>query len=67
MLKALVSGKMALDIFVFEGIVVNAPDGTGEWNRFCGRPMKDWVKDLSAVAGFTVAVGDCATCPGARR
>ena len=23
--------------------------------------MKDWVKDLSAVAGFTVAVGDCAT------
>ena len=24
-------------------------------------PLKDCVKDLSAVAGFTVAVGDCAT------
>ena len=41
MLKALVAGEMPLDIFVFEGTVVNAPDGTGEWNRFAGRPMKD--------------------------
>ena len=27
-------------------------------------PLKDWLKDLSAVAGFTVAVGDCATWGG---
>ena len=47
MLKALVSGEMPLDIFVFEGTVVNAPNGTGEWNRFAGRPMKDWVEDLA--------------------
>ena len=60
----LISGRTALDIFVFEGTVVNAPNGTGEWNRFCGRPMKDWVKDLSAAACFTVAVGDCATWGG---
>src|SRR6476620_9694048 len=33
MLHALVSGAMPLDIFVFEGSVVNAPNGTGEWNR----------------------------------
>ncbi len=26
--------------------------------------MKDWVKDLSAVAGFVVAIGDCATWGG---
>ena len=61
LLNDLISGRTALDIFVFEGTVVNAPNGTGEWNRFCGQPMKDGVKDLSAAAGFTVAVGDCAT------
>ena len=64
LLVALTSGKMPLDIFVFEGTVVNAPSGTGEWNRFAGRPMKDWVKELAAVAGYTVAVGDCATWGG---
>ena len=60
MLDAIVSGEIALDIFVYEGTVVNAPNGTGEWNRFCSRPMKDWVSDLAKVATFTVAVGDCA-------
>ena len=55
---------MPLDIFVFEGTVVQAPNGTGEWNRFAGRPMKDWVADLARVASITVAVGDCATWGG---
>src|SRR5579871_2973506 len=64
MLRALVSGAMPLDIFVFEGTVVNAPNGTGEWNRFAGRPMKDWVHDLSNVANYVVAIGDCATWGG---
>ena len=59
-----ISGEIKLDIFVFEGTVINAPDGTGEWNRFCGRPMKEWVKELSAVADFVVAIGDCATYGG---
>src|SRR6202789_1544633 len=39
MLRALVAGEIPLDIFVFEGTVVQAPEGTGEWNRFAGRPM----------------------------
>ena len=43
MLTRCISGAMPLDIFVFEGTVVNAPNGTGKWNRFAGRPMKDWV------------------------
>jgi uptake hydrogenase small subunit len=64
LLNDCVSGKTKLDIFVFEGTVVNAPDGTGTWNRFAGRPMKDWVKDLSKVADFVVAIGDCATWGG---
>jgi hydrogenase small subunit len=61
LLLDLTSGRKPLDIFVFEGSVVNAPNGTGEWNRFCGRPMKDWVKELSAVAAFTVPLGHSAT------
>ena len=50
MLRALVAGEIPLDIFVFEGTVINAPDGSGEWNRFAGRPMKQWVADLANVA-----------------
>jgi NiFe hydrogenase small subunit HydA len=64
LLNDCISGKTKLDIFVFEGTVVNAPDGTGTWNRFAGRPMKDWVKDLSNIADFVVAIGDCATWGG---
>ena len=59
-----VNGKIPIDILVYEGSVVNAPNGTGEWNRFAGRPMKDWLTDLSKVAAFVVAVGDCATYGG---
>ncbi|YAI82122.1 MAG: hydrogenase [cyanobacterium endosymbiont of Rhopalodia sterrenbergii] len=64
LLNDCVSGKIAVDILVFEGTVVNAPHGSGEWNRFAGRPMKNWLADLSKVAGFVVAVGDCATYGG---
>lgn len=56
--------KVPLDILVFEGTVINAPDGTGEWNRFAGKPMRDWVNDLADVAQYVVAVGDCATWGG---
>ncbi len=61
MLNDLVSGALALDVFVFEGTVVTGPNNSGRFNMFAGRPMKDWVHDLAAVAQFTVAIGDCAT------
>jgi len=63
-LRDCISGKILLDIFVFEGTVVNAPNGTGEWNRFAGRPMKQWMKDLADAAQYVVAIGDCATWGG---
>ena len=63
-LEDCISGALKLDIFVFEGTVVNAPNGTGEWNRFAGRPMKDWVRKLCDSADFVVALGDCATWGG---
>ena len=64
LLRDCISGKIPLDIFVFEGTVVNAPNDTGEWNRFAGRPMKQWMKELADVAQYVVAIGDCATWGG---
>jgi len=64
LLLALARGERPLDIFVFEGTVIRAPGGSGEWNRFAGRPMKDWVRELSRVSKYTVAIGDCATWGG---
>lgn len=64
LLRDCINGTISLDILVFEGSVVNAPKGTGEWNRFADRPMKDWLLDLSKAAKFVVAVGDCATYGG---
>jgi len=63
-LKNCISGDTKLDIFVFEGSVINAPNGTGEWNRFAGRPMKEWVRELCDAADIVVALGDCATWGG---
>ena len=63
-LGALAAGDMPLDILVFEGTVVQAPNGTGAWNRFAGRTMMDWLTDLSRVAGHVIAIGDCACWGG---
>ncbi|HJK98592.1 MAG TPA: hypothetical protein RMF84_15315 [Polyangiaceae bacterium LLY-WYZ-14_1] len=63
-LRDCVSGEISLDVFIFEGSIVQAPNGTGEWNRFAGRPMKDWVTDLCGAAAYVVAIGDCATWGG---
>jgi len=64
LLHGLISGAMPLDILVFEGTVVQAPNGTGQWNRFAGRAMKDWVGELAQVANHVVAIGDCASWGG---
>ena len=64
LLNRVIAGEIALDILVFEGTVICAPNGTGQWNRFAGRPMKEWVAELTRVANNVVAVGDCATWGG---
>ncbi len=60
----LAAGRKPLDIFVFEGTVILGPNGSGRFNMFADRPMKDWVKELSAQAGAVVAIGDCACWGG---
>ena len=59
-----VSGEVPLDIFVFEGSVIQGPDGSGKMNYFAHRPMIEWIKDLAGVARYVVAIGDCATWGG---
>ena len=60
-------GERPLDVFVFEGTVIEAPNGTGRMDMFADRPMKDWVTDLAKQAGIVVAIGDCACWGGIRR
>jgi uptake hydrogenase small subunit len=64
LLRSLASGELPLDIFVFEGTVIRAPNGSGEWNRFAGRPMQEWVRTFTQMSRFTVAIGDCASWGG---
>ncbi|NUM43454.1 MAG: hydrogenase [Anaerolineales bacterium] len=58
------TGKTPLDIFVFEGSVIQAPNKTGRYNYFAERPMMDWVRDLASQAQIVVALGDCACWGG---
>jgi len=64
LLNDILNGKVQLDILVFEGSIVQGPNGTGTMNYFADRPMKDWVLELSKVTGYFVAIGDCATWGG---
>ena len=64
LLNDILNGKIQLDILVFEGSLVKGPNGTGTMNYFADRPMIEWVKELSEVTQFTVAIGDCATWGG---
>ncbi|WP_108665032.1 hydrogenase [Euzebya rosea] len=58
------SGARDMDIFVFEGTVIEGPNGTGMMQTFADRPMKDWVDELAAAASIVVAIGDCACWGG---
>jgi hydrogenase small subunit len=63
-LRDCASGERQMDIFVMEGSVIEGPDGTGRYNLFAERPMKDWVRELAAQASIVVAIGDCACWGG---
>jgi len=57
-------GERQLDIFVFEGTVILGPNGSGRYDMFADRPMKDWVYELANQASIVVAIGDCACWGG---
>ena len=62
--KQYASGEKPLDVFVYEGTVMMGPDGSGRYDMFADRPMKDWVAELVEQATFVVAIGDCACWGG---
>ncbi len=63
-LERVIEGSMELDILVFEGTVMLGPNGTGRYDMFLDRPMKDWVAEIAPKANFVVAIGDCACWGG---
>lgn len=64
LLEDVLKGRLSLDIFVFEGSVIQGPDGSGTMNNFADLPMIYWVEALSKVANYVVAIGDCAAWGG---
>ncbi|MDR1806949.1 MAG: hypothetical protein LBR33_03405 [Propionibacteriaceae bacterium] len=63
-LAACADGTTPLDLLVFEGAVIQGPDGTGRFDQLAGRPVRDWLADLAGQARFVVAVGTCAAFGG---
>ncbi len=65
-LHNILNGNTRLDLLCLEGSVVTGPRGTGKFHMLggTGRPMMEWIRDLSAVARHVVAVGTCATYGG---
>lgn len=64
MVDDLTAGRRRLDVLIVEGAVPDGPEGTGLFNTFAGRPMKEVIRGLAKAAQYTVAVGDCATHGG---
>lgn len=64
LLGELTSGERRLDILCVEGAVIRGPGGTGMYNTYVGKPMKDLVAALARRAGYVVAVGTCACFGG---
>ncbi|MFN8078059.1 MAG: hypothetical protein U0Q19_00695 [Kineosporiaceae bacterium] len=63
-LRECASGERQVDIFVYEGSVLMGPNGSGRYDMFAERPMKDWVAEIAPKAGVVVAVGDCSAWGG---
>lgn len=66
LLQSIVNGERRLDILCLEGSVMHGPGGTGRFHMLAGtgRPLRDWLADLTAKARYTVAVGSCAAFGG---
>lgn len=65
-LRRCASGAVALHGLCVEGSLLRGPHGTGKFHQMAGtgKPMIDWVRELAAVADYTIAVGTCAAYGG---
>lgn len=60
------SGALPLHALCVEGAMLRGPHGSGRFHLLAGsrKPMIHWVRELAAVAEYTVAVGSCAAFGG---
>jgi uptake hydrogenase small subunit len=65
-IDAVLSGRRRLDALCVEGSLLRGPNGSGRFHVLAGtgRAMIEWVRELAAVARYTVAVGTCAAFGG---
>ena len=69
LLTQIVEGAIPLDALCLEGSLMRGPNGTGRFHILAGsgRPMIDWIADLSQRARYTLAIGSCAAFGGITR
>lgn len=62
----ILEGRQHLHALCLEGSVMRGPAGTGRFHILAGtgRPMMHWLRELSAVADYTLAMGSCAAFGG---
>lgn len=65
-LQSCIDQKIPLDALCVEGSLLRGPNGSGRFHLLAGtgKPMIDWVRELAAIARYTVAVGTCAAFGG---
>ena len=64
LLRRMLEGKQVLDILCVEGAVLRGPSGTGMYQTFDGKPLKDILARLAGMAKYIVAIGTCASFGG---
>lgn len=66
LLQRICDGSQPLDALCLEGSVMRGPNNTGRFHMLAGtgRPMMDWLRDLSQKARYTLAIGSCAAFGG---
>lgn len=59
-------GRLAFDVLCVEGAMLRGPQGSGRFHLLAGsgRPLTEWVKRLSARAGWVFAIGSCSAFGG---
>ena len=63
-LRDCAEGRIALHALCVEGSMLRGADGRFHMLAGSGLPMIEWVRQLAAVASYTVAVGTCAAFGG---
>ncbi|WP_297312490.1 HupU protein [Neptuniibacter sp.] len=65
-LEDILSDKIQLDMLCVEGSVLRGPNGTGRFHLFggTGKPMMQWIEELSQKALYNIAIGSCAAYGG---